>query len=83
MLSCIYREAGEELLISYGSKGNADLFRTYGFTLPPDVEPLWSTTVRIAEVQTICDRFLPSHFDEPVLLLGTAALDEAPIEEMT
>jgi len=36
-------EVGEELFISYGEeKSNALLFRTYGFTLPSQVETVWT-----------------------------------------
>merc|ERR1712232_684530 len=34
--------AGEEIFISYGQRSNVELYRTYGFTLPPESEPCWS-----------------------------------------
>mmetsp|Transcript_92185 Transcript_92185/g.192756 ORF Transcript_92185/g.192756 Transcript_92185/m.192756 type:complete len:749 (+) Transcript_92185:39-2285(+) len=33
---------GEELLISYGRRSNVLLYRTYGFTLPVEMEPDWT-----------------------------------------
>lgn len=35
-------EAGEEITITYGPKSNAQLFSTYGFTLQPDSEPVFT-----------------------------------------
>lgn len=35
-------DQGEEVFISYGRRSNVLLFRTYGFTLPSEVEPTWT-----------------------------------------
>eukprot|EP00933_Yihiella_yeosuensis_P026734 TRINITY_DN20786_c0_g1_i2.p1 TRINITY_DN20786_c0_g1~~TRINITY_DN20786_c0_g1_i2.p1 ORF type:complete len:623 (-),score=100.09 TRINITY_DN20786_c0_g1_i2:441-2309(-) len=43
-------QAGEELLITYGAMSNPLLLRTYGFTLPPRLEPAWTICFRIQEL---------------------------------
>ncbi|CAE8695075.1 unnamed protein product, partial [Polarella glacialis] len=61
-------EAGEELLITYGLTSNPMLLRTYGFVLPPGIEPAWTVSFPVSELIDICgpgprkeleDRFLP------------------------
>ena len=42
-------EAGEEILISYGKRSNPCLFRAYGFTLPPELEPVWTFVLNVNE----------------------------------
>lgn len=64
---------GEEISISYGPRSNTLLFRTYGFTLPPEMEPSWSivtcTQKSKAAEEYLPERMrkLPIHFESTVL----------------
>jgi len=51
--------AGQELLCAYGPRSNLLLYRTYGFTHPPDLEPAWSYIVRPSCCASVYDEFLP------------------------
>lgn len=44
----------EEVLISYGPLSNPVLFRTYGFTCHPEVEPAWTCAVQAADLISLC-----------------------------
>mmetsp|Transcript_27553 Transcript_27553/g.91444 ORF Transcript_27553/g.91444 Transcript_27553/m.91444 type:complete len:745 (-) Transcript_27553:178-2412(-) len=57
--------AGEELFISYGKRSNVLLFRTYGFTLPAEVEPDWTFFIRgKPRPEDIFSRYLPDEHNK-------------------
>lgn len=69
-------EAGEEILHSYGARSNTLLFRTYGFTQPPSIEPSWSFQMRPEMVFPIYDYFMPlEERGKPVLFDATTFED--------
>jgi len=68
-------QPGEELRCSYGPRSNVLLYRTYGFTHPPDMEPAWSFVVRQEAVRPVCEVFLPGGLLEPIVL-DTAHLED-------
>jgi len=53
--------AGEEVFISYAPLSNPILFRTYGFTVPPEVEPTWTCTFVETEVLQAAPPELADH----------------------
>jgi len=69
-------EPGEELLDSYGPRSNVLLYRTYGFTSPPHLEPHWSFNIRADAVRQIYDVFLPPAKRDLVILLDSRQLDD-------
>lgn len=69
-------EPGEELLDSYGPRSNVLLYRTYGFTSPPHLEPHWSFNIRADAVRQIYDVFLPPTKRDLVILLDSRQLDD-------
>jgi len=79
-------EAGEELLDSYGARSNVLLFRTYGFTQPPELEPGWSCCLsperQPPEVADIYTRFLPPASASPMIILDSKRLDEALVASL-
>jgi len=55
-------EAGEQVFISYGRRPNPLLLRTYGFTVPPEVEPSWCFVLqgeKRPEVAEVFKHFMP------------------------
>lgn len=67
---------GEEIFCSYGPRSNLLLYRTYGFTHTPEVEPSWSYIVRPGRVRAIYETFLPSSAVQPQLMLDSKHLDD-------
>lgn len=53
-------EAGDEVYICYGKLSNPQLFRTYGFTVPPPREPAWTCTFEDQELLALCDQDGPA-----------------------
>lgn len=51
---------GEEITLSYGVYANTTLFRTYGFTLPPEEEPLWGFNFFASELQGLPSNVAPA-----------------------
>jgi len=69
-------EAGEEILISYGPKSNVLAFLTYGFVLPPAVEPSWAYTCSPHKVlRDIYKQYLPPSMAEFTFQLETYHVD--------
>lgn len=62
--------AGTEVFISYGRRSNVLLYRTYGFTLPPEVEPDWTFAMQgDNHPQDLFARYLPYEYKHtPVYL---------------
>lgn len=76
--ACRAHEAGEEVCIQYGDLSNPLLFRTYGFTLSPSLEPSWTCTFSDAEVIAACKRITQrcaAGAEELVGVLGQSDLD--------
>lgn len=69
---------GEEVLVSYGPRSNALLFRTYGFTLAPEQEPAWSYLTQ-TNLSAVCARYLPADLRCREMLLDTLGLQECLI----
>ncbi|CAK0911954.1 unnamed protein product [Prorocentrum cordatum] len=68
--------AGEELCCSYGPRSNVLLYRTYGFTHPPEQEPGWSHIVRRERMLPVYEVFLPSGWRDQIVL-DTARLEDS------
>jgi len=68
---------GEEIFCSYGPRSNLLLFRTYGFTHAPEVEPAWTYIVRPTRVRAIYEAFLPDSEMQPQLMLDSKYLDDS------
>lgn len=67
---------GDELFITYGrEKSNVRLFRTYGFTMAPAVEPSWSFRVWPTMTTEVYERFLPERVHGKVLDLEAKRVD--------
>merc|ERR1712129_258979 len=77
--------AGEEVSICYANLSNPLLFRTYGFTLPPEQEPSWTCTLPVVDVVQVANaelagllRALPNvHLDAATVTDTLAAALEA------
>lgn len=64
-------EAGEEVCITYGSLSAPLLFRTYGFVLPPQVEPNWTFACQASELSEVCKELgSASGFGRPAVLMA-------------
>ena len=72
--------AGDEVRITYGVLSNPLLFRTYGFTVPPEDEPVWTCTFGERELVEACRAVRPELADEcaelPNLHLASDCLTE-------
>lgn len=67
----------EEVYISYGrDKSNVRLFRTYGFTVGPEVEPSWSFRVWPTLAREVYSQFLPERERRKVIDLEIRRVDE-------
>jgi len=76
-------QPGEEVLISYGrDKSNVRLFRTYGFTLPPQEEPCSSFRVWPSQAYPIYTEFLPEKARRRTLDLETSRIDSTTREAL-
>jgi len=75
-------KAGEELFFSYGPRSNLLLYRTYGFTHPPEAEPVWSYIVRPGRVASVYDDFLPGKEPRPQLVLDSENLEASLCEAL-
>lgn len=70
-------QPGEELCCSYGPRSNVLLYRTYGFTHPPEQEPGWSYLVRQETMRPVYEIFLPSDSgSREQIVLDTARLED-------
>jgi len=72
-------EPGEEILISYGKRSNNCLFRTYGFTLPPSLEPVWTYTLNVNDPWGIHRKYLPEHQSGLVIELDSGVCKDSLI----
>eukprot|EP00928_Gymnodinium_smaydae_P016833 TRINITY_DN16373_c0_g2_i1.p1 TRINITY_DN16373_c0_g2~~TRINITY_DN16373_c0_g2_i1.p1 ORF type:complete len:754 (-),score=131.37 TRINITY_DN16373_c0_g2_i1:70-2331(-) len=64
-------EAGEEILTSYGPRSNVLLFRTYGFTVPSEVEPSWGYVVQWERPMDIFAKCISPELHEAAIQLET------------
>eukprot|EP00928_Gymnodinium_smaydae_P032824 TRINITY_DN23679_c0_g5_i1.p1 TRINITY_DN23679_c0_g5~~TRINITY_DN23679_c0_g5_i1.p1 ORF type:complete len:680 (+),score=157.28 TRINITY_DN23679_c0_g5_i1:128-2041(+) len=71
--------AGEEVKISYGQISNVLLFRTYGFTLPPAIEPSWACVIQRVKPKELYARFLPVNLCNQTIHLDTCAMQHSLI----
>jgi len=62
---------GEELLQSYGALNNIFAYRSYGFTQPPNIEPIWAYSLWRHQAPLIFDEFLPGGGTFEILLEST------------
>jgi len=74
--TCRPHQAGEELFQSYGDRSNLLLYRTYGFTQVPEVEPSWSYVVQPQCAFHIYEDFLPGSQSGLAIMLDSARMDE-------
>mmetsp|Transcript_49370 Transcript_49370/g.143114 ORF Transcript_49370/g.143114 Transcript_49370/m.143114 type:complete len:656 (+) Transcript_49370:48-2015(+) len=74
--------AGEELFCSYGPRSNLLLYRTYGFTHSPDVEPAWTYMVWPDHVRAIYDMFLPEGETRSQLVLDSKHVEDSLCETL-
>jgi hypothetical protein len=72
--------AGDQLWITYGMRPNTILFRTYGFTLPPSMEPSWSYILQGNKPFEVYERYLPEDFLYLALHLDTRLVQESVID---
>jgi len=72
--------AGEQIWTTYGMRPNPVLLRTYGFTLPPQIEPCWSYVLQTEKPKDIYLKFLPSEYFALALNLDTRLLQESLID---
>mmetsp|Transcript_74147 Transcript_74147/g.217587 ORF Transcript_74147/g.217587 Transcript_74147/m.217587 type:complete len:646 (+) Transcript_74147:66-2003(+) len=73
---------GEEVFISYGPLCNPMLFRTYGFTLPPEEEPGWTYVSLPASAQQIMRAHLPSVYSSKVIEFDSRQLHQTIISAL-
>lgn len=69
-------EPGEELMDSYGPRSNHLLFRTYGFTQAPEVEPGFTYIVCPERVHSIYSMFLPQQQGGSQVMLDSKHVDD-------
>jgi hypothetical protein len=74
--------AGEQLWISYGMRSNPILFRTYGFTIPPRMEPSWSYVLQISKPLTVYAKYLPEEYLGTALHLDTRLVQDSFIASL-
>mmetsp|Transcript_7436 Transcript_7436/g.11928 ORF Transcript_7436/g.11928 Transcript_7436/m.11928 type:complete len:634 (+) Transcript_7436:60-1961(+) len=72
---------GEEICDSYGFRSNVLLYRTYGFTQTPSVEPSWNYAIKQDTVVSIYEVFLPEDYrcQHLPLMLDGKEMDESLI----
>merc|ERR1712032_178308 len=62
---------GDELLQSYGALNNISAYRSYGFTQPASIEPVWAYSLWRHHAPLIFDEFLPGGGSFEILLEST------------
>lgn len=72
---------GEELFISYGFTSNPLLLRTYGFTLPPELEPNWTIAFPVSELMDICSESCRKALEQAFLEFAEFQLSTADAAE--
>merc|ERR1712070_925645 len=73
---------GEQIFISYGLRPNPLLFRNYGFTLPPDMEPSWCFVLQGLKPRELYDAFLPRRYNELNIHLDTHSIQNSLIDAL-
>lgn len=68
--------AGEELLDSYGLRSNAIMYRTYGFTQLPAVEPHWTFCMTPIDILPVIECLLPADYKQVSIYLETMGLEK-------
>lgn len=75
-------EPNEQLFISYGSRPNPLLFRTYGFTLPPQDEPCCCYVLQGKKPRHIYEKFLPSRCNQHNIHFDTYVIQDSLVEAL-
>eukprot|EP00929_Paragymnodinium_shiwhaense_P035924 TRINITY_DN19324_c0_g1_i2.p1 TRINITY_DN19324_c0_g1~~TRINITY_DN19324_c0_g1_i2.p1 ORF type:complete len:716 (-),score=161.96 TRINITY_DN19324_c0_g1_i2:563-2710(-) len=75
-------EAGEEICISYGIRPNTLLFRTYGFTLDPAMEPAWSYVLQGVKPGDLYRKYLPERLSQLNIQLDSKVIQDTLIEAL-
>eukprot|EP00929_Paragymnodinium_shiwhaense_P055062 TRINITY_DN27607_c0_g1_i3.p1 TRINITY_DN27607_c0_g1~~TRINITY_DN27607_c0_g1_i3.p1 ORF type:complete len:323 (+),score=49.82 TRINITY_DN27607_c0_g1_i3:323-1291(+) len=73
-------KAGEEIIVSYGPRSNALLYRTYGFTAPPDEECGWTCIIQNEQAHAIYETYLPETRRFVTIMLDSQHLDESLVD---
>jgi len=73
---------GEEVCISYGLFSNVLLFRTYGFTLPPELEPCCSYVIQHTKPKDIYERFLPAEHSDMLIRFETNLVQDSLVNAL-
>lgn len=71
---------GDQLWITYGIRPNPILFRAYGFTLPPSMEPSWSYILQMDKPADIYAKFLPAQYLATPFHMDTRMIQESLME---
>eukprot|EP00928_Gymnodinium_smaydae_P032737 TRINITY_DN23633_c0_g1_i1.p1 TRINITY_DN23633_c0_g1~~TRINITY_DN23633_c0_g1_i1.p1 ORF type:complete len:667 (+),score=158.07 TRINITY_DN23633_c0_g1_i1:29-2002(+) len=72
--------AGEEIFDSYGPRSNELLHLTYGFAMPPRLEPSWNYQMRPERIHAILESFLPEDERQPIIYLESHKIDDTLIK---
>eukprot|EP00811_Abedinium_folium_P035141 NODE_7960_length_1534_cov_13.705757.p1 GENE.NODE_7960_length_1534_cov_13.705757~~NODE_7960_length_1534_cov_13.705757.p1 ORF type:complete len:236 (+),score=54.17 NODE_7960_length_1534_cov_13.705757:555-1262(+) len=70
-------DVGEELLDSYGPRSNGLLWRTYGFTQAPSIEPDWTIIIRPELILPITEVYLGNEPWRQHLHLSVQSINDA------
>uniref|UniRef100_A0A6T0WUU2 SET domain-containing protein n=1 Tax=Alexandrium monilatum TaxID=311494 RepID=A0A6T0WUU2_9DINO len=73
---------GEQVFISYGRRSNVLLFRTYGFTLPPQVEPNWTFIFQTNDDMPELLRHFPAKLAKTVIHLESGIVQDSLIRAL-